>query len=354
MATLEESASQPGGNDKAGPLIAAIELISGDQQYTFNLYQRLVLPIDGFVFWVKASEISPQFLSKYLGDYNSSRFNTANFNGSIQVPPSLTPAQQLIFQFSVNGSLHVSQELNQEEDQTYASQRLAFTTKDEVQNFVKIAPDQLYITTIPNGSRIAFGSQDNHYQLAGLWHYHGRALYSSQFTQVVDDPRTLHTSLEIVSNSLPFWLQLSTAQVPIYPSFLTPLNSIPPFITADIYETVALQQTPDYGLTLTQNQLVTDDIRFTMYGLNNDAALDFQMKVLNTSLDGNYGIMNMPVPKDLKLPQVEFTIIAQKKSMDLKVNYYQTRARDVARQYILHAFINLTPVPASFPTPIVV
>jgi len=241
--------------------------------------------------------------------------------------------------------LHVSQSISQEEDSTYTAQTILFTTKDEVTHFARIDPTQMYITTIPNGSQIAFGSQQNHYQLAGLWHYHGKAIYSTLFGQIVNDPRDIFPSLEIVSNSLPFWLQMNTASVPVFPSYLSPLNAIPPYVTAEIYSTSALGQTPLYTGNQSQSQLVTDQIRFTMYGLNNNAALDFQTMILNTSLDGDYGIMNMPVPVDEKKPQMEFQVIAQKKTMELQVNYYQNRARQIAQKIIERAFITWIPSP---------
>jgi hypothetical protein len=341
MATITESTQQQGGNDKAAGLIAAIGLISGEQTYSFDLYQRVVLPLDGFVFWVKSSLLTPEF----LGNFNTTPFNTTNFDGKKKAPPTLTPAETAAVTFSVNASLHVSQSIAQEEDSTYTAQSILFTTKNEVEHFSRIGPTQMYITTIPNGSQIAFGSQANHYQLAGLWHYQGKAVYSTEFTQIVNDPRQIFPSLEIVSNSLPFWLRMSTASVPVYPSYLSPLNAIPPYVTAEIYSTTALGQAPLYTAKQSQSQLVTDRIRFTMYGLNNNAALDFQTMILNTSLDGDYGIMNMPVPVDEKKPQLEFQVIAQKKTMDLQVNYYQLRAREIATRIIERAFMTYRPTP---------
>jgi len=49
------------------------------------------------------------------------------------------------------------------------------------------------------------------------------------------------------------------------------------------------------------------------------------------------------VPIDDKKVQSEFQIISQKKTMILQVNYYQNRARNIARQLIEHAGITLTP-----------
>lgn len=352
MATLTESTQQAGGNDKAAGLIAAIGLISGEHNYTFELYQRLVLPIDGFVFWVKASAINPAYVNRrYSALYAQPPLNTTSFDADIP-PSNLTPAQELVYSFNTVGSLHLSQALEQEESTNYTTQRILFTTKTQINPFSRIAPDQLYITRIPNGSRIAFGSQANQYQLAGLWHYSGKAVYSTLFSQVVDDPATLAVNLAIVSNSLPFWLAMSTPVVPIYPSFLAPTNLIPPYVTAHIASTTAIGQSPLYNQTDSQSQLVTDTIKFTTYGLNSNAVLDFQTMILqNSLLTDDYGIMNMPVPVDEKRTQIEFQIIAQMKTMQLQVNYYQNRARSLARQLIFNALIKLDPQPPSTGTP---
>ena len=247
--------------------------------------------------------------------------------------------------FSILGSLHYFQEIHQEEDTTYTRQLGLFTSTQEVNDFARLMPDELYITNLPNGTRIAFNGQIGRYDQAGLWHYNGRALYSTEATQILDSPSQLNTQLQIVSNSLPIWLSMSTESLPIYPSYLSGLNIYPPYVTADITGTTAMGQSPVYGPLSSQSQLVTEQIKFTFYGLNNNAVLDFQTMLLNNSLpeDAAYGVMNMPVPIDDKKVQSEFQIIAQKKTMILQVNYYQSRARNIARQLIEQAGITLTP-----------
>ena len=99
--SVTEAALQQGGNDKAGPLIAAIGLISGEQQYTFELYRRVVLPIDGFVFWVKATTINPA----WLGQYGQGTFNSVAYDGNAATPPALTPIELAKYSFQVNASV---------------------------------------------------------------------------------------------------------------------------------------------------------------------------------------------------------------------------------------------------------
>lgn len=354
MATIDEATSQSGSSDKAAGLIAAIALISGEQTYTFDLYKRVVLPIDGYVFWVKASEL-PNYIgrSEVGALYRRTSFGTRLYDALFQQADP-TPEQLQRYHFSINGSLHVSQEMHQESETTYVAQNISFTTKTQVIYFESVAPDELYILTIPNVGRVAFGNQRNRYTLAGLWHYHGKAVYSTMATQIVEDISYINPTQEIVSNSLPYWLALSTPSVPVYPSYLSPKNLTPPYITADIKSTEAIQSYPLYDDQLTQGQLVTDTIEFTMFGLNNSAAMDFQLAVLSNSENGEYGIQNMPVPVDMKSNQTEFQVIAQKKTMTLQADYYQYKARVFARRLIEQATIQLTPEPHNFPVPIIV
>lgn len=334
MATIDEAASQSGSSDKAAGLIAAISLLSGEQTYAFELYKRVVLPLDGFVFWIKSSQLENYIGRKDVGAmYRSSPFGRLAFD-SLARQVTLTPQQKQKYTFSINGSLHVSQQMNQDSDTTYVAQDISFTTKTQVTYFESIAPDEIYILTIPNVGRVAFGNQRNRYSLAGIWHYHGKAVFSTMASQIIDNEKRMNPNNLIVSNSLPYWLALSTADIPVYPSYLSPKNLSPPYITADVQITDAIQSWPLVDEYSSQGQLVSDTIEFTMYGLNNQAALDFQMSVLNGSEYGEYGIQNVPVPMDMKANQTEFQVIAQKKVMRLQVSYYQYQLREYARRLI--------------------
>ena len=53
MPSLEELAEQH-SSQLSSVLKSAVETISSDQEITFRLYVRQVLPLDGFVYWVNA------------------------------------------------------------------------------------------------------------------------------------------------------------------------------------------------------------------------------------------------------------------------------------------------------------
>lgn len=295
-------------------LRAGIQQLSADQQFTFTLYQRLVLPADGFVFYAPASTISP---------------------------PVTPPAGG--FSFATNGSLHVTQTVQQERDVNYTRQDVVFTTKTQALDFASMAPDQLYVLTLPNGSLAAFSGQRGRYDQAGIWHYSGKALFPFEASQFIATPDAISLGGTVVSNSLPFWLAMSTDLLPVFPDFLSPANLTPPFVSVEIRGTQGIAASPHRDKFNGQMQLVTETARFTFYGVRNDQALDFQLALLENSFVGDYGVMNTPVPVDESRTQAEFGIKAQLKVMDLELNYYQARARDVARKIITSAFITITP-----------
>lgn len=310
MTPLEEAAAAAGAGLAAG-LQAAVAQLSEGQDFAFTLYKRLVLPADGFVFWAPASTVSPPVVGPLLA-------------------------------FTVNGSLHLTQDTQQQSEANYDIQSVVFTTKKQVTAFEEIDPGLMYVLTLPNGSLLAFNGQRMRYDPAGIWHYYGRALFPFEASQVIANALDIPDDA-VVSNSLPLWLAMTTDTLPVYPSFLVPQNAIPPYVSVDIENTEAIGAAPLRYLDDSQSQLTQETVAFTFYGVRNNGVLDFQAAVLDNSLSGDYGMMNSPVPVDEKQPQSEFGIIAQRKKMVAQVNYYQTRTRAVARKLILSAFITVTP-----------
>ena len=97
MATVSETIGAP--QELASGLQLGTTTLSQNQTLSFVLYRRLVLPVDGFVFWVKASSLkkNPEAL------YDFTTFNTGSFN---------SPGQRVRASdaFSILGSLHYFQE----------------------------------------------------------------------------------------------------------------------------------------------------------------------------------------------------------------------------------------------------
>jgi len=214
-------------------------------------------------------------------------------------------------------------------------------------------PQQMYICSYPHeGGMLKFGFSERipFYQQAGLWHYRGDTLYSIMFTQIIETLEDLDLATQTVSNSLPIWLSLKSP-ITIYPSFLVPQNQIPPFIVTHIEpsQTTALGQTTYINSISSSYQLTKDTVRLSMFGLNNNQAIDFMNYVFQYTLDNDsvMGLMNTPIIQDQKVTQPEYNIIGKKKEAVFEVNYYQSRVQDITRQLILEAFcsVNINELP---------
>lgn len=317
MTSVNEAAS----NQKpqlASQLDAGLDVLSAKQQITFTLYKKLVLPLDGFVFWVNSSIIVPD--------------------------TNMPPTTQI-----VQGSLHYSTELEQDEDASISFNTIVFTAKTPCDIFQEIDPQYLYLANY-NGIRFAFNSQGKYYQQADLWHYVGVAVTSIMETQIIDNATQLNSLCLIVSNSLPIWLFMPIYKPPypgficpitLYPSFLVPENELPPYGSVHIEDTKSLVETATLGPRLTSQQLSSETVRVTTYGVDNDTIVTFLNFVNQYSYDwGFIGIMNMPIISDLKREQPELLAIAQKKEILFKVSYLQQSVRNVARQHILACIVN--------------
>lgn len=295
MPTVSEATGT--GSQLNASLEAGVNTLSLNQTVLFTQYSRQVLPLDGFIFWLKTS-------------------TTREFMGS----------------------LHYSVNTEQREDEDIAITNVVFSSLELVSDMAEIAPNTIWIAEIGE-DKFAFSQQGNFYEQAGIYHYQGYAIWPAMETQIVDDPMDLDLTNQVVSNSLPIWLTLNSI-MPVYPSFLVPTDIRPPYAAIHIEpsSTKAIQAAPYLDYELTHYQLVKETVKITIYGLRNNDALDYQDYVFQYSLNtDNIGIMNMPVIRDEKRTQSETSTIAQKKSIEFEINYYQTRVNSVTRQFILQS-----------------
>jgi hypothetical protein len=344
MATAEEAgfARTPLGAD----LAQGVESISYDQEITFTRYVRLVLPLDGFVFWVLPGLLTPSAL------LNVGRYNAFGLNQ----PPEITQPQPTTL--VVQGALHYGTETRQEQEEAYAANRVIFTALQRVNDFQEIAPGEMWIGR-HGPLTFAFSTNTSRFEQAGLWHYVGYAVWPDMQTQIVDSIAGFNREL-VVSNSLPAWLGLNSyapfygvappAGLVLFPSFLTPHNERPPFGAVHIPPegTRALASAPRLGRRYSHSQLCADMVRVTLWGARNADAMDFVDSVYQYTLDGGrFGIMNMPVVRDEKRIQSELGTIAMKKTIEFEVSYLQHHMRDVARQLIERAIVGFIPSEAA-------
>ena len=352
MATGLEAAVAP--TLLGGPNAAGLTLLSESQEVRFDLYIRVVLPIDGYVFWIKADGVSDAAIASAL--LNSGQLNSWELNQSGSDNTALPKRY-----FNAKGSLHYSTDTRQEEVATYTVNRVEFTALEPVEDLNDVGSELIYIATFdlpqPGDSsapastspiRFAFSTRGSYYKQSNLWHYRGNAIYSFMDTQVVDEPSLL-PNLQIVSNSLPVWLAFNNYDpawpVPVprppvvfYPSYLVPSNLVPPYGVVHIQPggTLSEQTQPYLAPRTSQYQLADDQVTLTLYGCNNNVSQSILYALMQYSYDTElFGLMNMPVVRDEKQGQSELNAIAERKTIDFQVSYNQGAMRDVARQLIL-------------------
>ena len=115
-----DDSKTPMGSD----LAEGIKTLALNQKIKFKLYGRVILPIDGFVFWVLAS-LLPQPAFAQSGLVTAQELDDEDMQ-----PRALI----------ATGSLHYTADFRQEEAENYAANRVIFTSLEEVQELNEIAP----------------------------------------------------------------------------------------------------------------------------------------------------------------------------------------------------------------------
>lgn len=287
-------------------LTQGLDDISRFQVVTFTKYIRKVLPLDGFVFWVKAS---------LLSSAPDSEPDTVN----------------------VKGYLHLTTESIQDDEQLYDRNVVTFTAQADIDPFNDIGSDVLYIGEF-FGIQFSFSRRTGLNEAANLYHYSGEAIFPYMRSQIINSADDIDLADVVVSNSLPIWLSLSQF-MPMYPAMLSVQNLVPPYATVKCGEPSPVAGAFCLDEKQNQYQLVSEDVTITVTGLRNAAVEDFLRYVQDYTLSdkAEMGVMNIPVIQDERITQNELNIIAMRKKVKFKVNYYQQRMRNVARRLITSA-----------------
>jgi hypothetical protein len=162
MPTAAEASFAP--SPLSSDLRAGIESLSAQQTVTFTQYRKVVLPLDGYVYWVKADILNPSMVVNAPGPYNK----PAPPN---DWPSTETPAKTII----AKGSLHFASQKIQDETETYGINKITFTSEEPLhQDFSQISSNLIYIGTLGgaySGVRFAFSNRENFYKQADIRHY---------------------------------------------------------------------------------------------------------------------------------------------------------------------------------------
>jgi len=289
-------------------LFEGYQQLSGKQTVTFTKYVKRILPADGFVFWVKASLIETE-----IGPFAK------------------------VFE----GTLHQSVNQTQEATKTNAITSIILTVNKPIEELKEVNSQVLWLGEY-KGSKFSFNIQNAFYDNANQYHYAGDAVYIENYPAIIDDLLDLDLTNQVISDSTIFWLLLDLPFT-VYPSFLVPTNIKPPYAVVEIDQQKPLNARPVYDDTQTSSSHIGERAIITLYGLRHNAAVDLIEAVdLSHFIDGYFGIMNIPIVKDEKIPQSEINVITQKKVIEFYINYEQKRLRDVALKLVENINVNLT------------
>ncbi|MXV44326.1 hypothetical protein GS501_04605 [Saccharibacter sp. 17.LH.SD] len=316
MPSLDEI-SNTHGTPLSAALKAGLSDISYNQRVSFKQFRRVILPSDGFVFWVACS-----------------------------------PA------IDVYGSLHIRHQATQEEWQSFDKGTVTLTTRDDVRPFYnkEHEVDHLWIGSYDT-IKFSLSTQETHYAQAELQHYDGTILPPVLVHQLIETEAELDGRSPIVSNSLPFFLAMKhdtnpalawcawPQNIPVFPSFSVPNNQPPPYVSVHNDED-SLQATHMGAVDITgtsTDTLVQERVRLHFVGLNHQDASTILTFIPRWALLnwGKMGVLNTPVLRDDKQPLADLNTLASLKRADIDVMYSQHAARSVAFQTIQSAKLTL-------------
>ena len=369
--------SQTATSQMAATLTAGLNTLDADEKLVFLRYTRVTLPLDGFVYWIRDTIAIPLIVEGSLHYSTQTNQNedeniainavVLTTNNPVQDLNDLAPntiyigkneAGDIRFAFSSTGKFFQQSNLwHYRGDAIYPAM------------FSQIIDNPTLPISIP---QIATNSLPIWLNLAGI--QNGSAPTVINFNSLLTTPavgdvlQTLppRVSAQVVnvsgnsvyvavnvgafvagdgvyngSSEVGIVSSVSNGIPTIYPSFLIPANLPPPYIGIDIPDTGPMQSTPYLDVNGNHWQLMKDKIKITIYGMNNNQAMDFLDFVNRYSLEyDNIGILNMPRVFDEKRTQSELGIIAQKKTIEIDVSYYQSRSQDIARTLILSCLPN--------------
>ena len=293
-------------------LTQGLDDLSQFQVVPFTKYIRKVLPLDGFVFWIKASILSDD--------------------------PDPEPDTK-----DVKGYLHLTTESIQDDEQLYDRNVVTFTAQADIDPFNDIGTDVLYIGEF-FGIQFSFSRRTGLNEPANLYHYTGEAIFPYMRSQIINSVDDIDLNDVVVSSSLPVWLSLSQ-YMPMFPAMLSTQNLSPPYATVKCANTSPIAGAFYLDEKQNQYQLVSEDVTISVTGLRNASVEDFLRYVQDYTLTdvAEMGVMNIPVVQDERVTQNELNIIAMRKTIKFKVNYYQQRMRNVARKLITSAIPSIYP-----------
>lgn len=171
-------------------------------------------------------------------------------------------------------------------------------------------------------SLIGYNKETDHYD------YRAEILQNKNKSFIVYDITEINSNL--LNNSIPLWIyNKDRLNIPIYPSYLSPINLETPYLSVEVIDTKGLSM-PTYSKENNNNyvgQWKQDTIRLHLINAKTEAQqeLAYNIQTLSQNYNENvFGVndfINFKSASDDR--QKGFGIVSNKAISDFKINYYQ-------------------------------
>lgn len=191
---------------------------------------------------------------------------------------------------------------------------------------------------------IAINKMIAYNEVAQTYHYNGEIIQNRNAGYIVLDDSSASTLF--LSNSTTKWLSFGTyAGVPFYPSFLTPANQSAAHAVVEITKTIPVSIPVQVSNTIVE-QLLTDYCKITLINGTLQQAQSIAMQLYEQAGEaGLFGVLDFPAwSQQQDDVQSSFGVKANKRVMDVKVNYVLESGATKALKYILDATASITAV----------
>ena len=181
-------------------------------------------------------------------------------------------------------------------------------------------------------------------EVAGTYHYNGEIIQNKNKGYIVLDDTSASTLF--LSNSTTKWLSFGTyAGIPFYPSFLTPANQETAHAIVEITKTEPVSLVTQVSDTIVQQSL-KDYCKITLINGTLKQAQDVSRFLYEQAGEAQlFGVLDFPAwSQEQADVQSSFGVKANKRTMDLKINYVLESGATSAIKYIIEATANITAV----------
>lgn len=192
------------------------------------------------------------------------------------------------------------------------------------------------------GITIGVNKQEKRIELSGTYHYFGEVIENRNGNYIVLNEAEAQQLY--LSNSMTKWLSFGDyCSIPVYPSYLTPVNVATTYITVEIENTKSIGIVHQVSDTVNK-QYLQDKLKLYLTNATLNQAQEVSMK-LNSQAEklGLFGFQDLPNWTQINdTTQSSFGIKTNLRFMDLTINYQLLSDPSEPLKYIIQSAVTMT------------